>query len=86
MSFLVVLVMLLLLVLLVAGSWLVRLRYQQAQLVRIREQARLKAIESQIAALRAALRISVAEHAIRRTMQARDVFRNQTDHEEYRAS
>lgn len=50
-----------------------------------REQARLKIIESQLAALRAVLRIGQAEHRTRQRMQAelhRDVFANPTTYQE----
>lgn len=87
MSFLSFVLALLLLVGL-TGSWLIRQHYRRARVQRIRDQARLKVVESQIAGLRAALRISVAEHVVRRAMamQSRDPFANHTDHEEYRAS
>ena len=76
----------LLLVGLPTGFWLVRRQHRRARVQRIRDQARLKVVESQIAALRAALRISVAEHVVRRAMAmpSRDPFANCTDHEEYR--
>jgi|HubBroStandDraft_1064217.scaffolds.fasta_scaffold137242_3 hypothetical protein len=88
MGFLSSVVALLLLIGLPTGFWLVRRRYQRARLQRIREQTRLRIIESQIAALRAALRLSVAEQVVRRAMamQSRNLFDNRTDHEEYRAS
>lgn len=61
-------------------------QYRRTRVQRIRDQARLKVVENQIAGLRAALRISVAEHVVRRAiaMQGRDPFANSTDHEEYR--
>lgn len=73
---------------LLTGTWLTRRQYRRARVQRIRDQARLKVVESQIAALRAALRISIAKHVVRRAMamQSRDPFANHTDHEEYRAS
>lgn len=78
----------LLLVGLLTGAWLIRQQHRRARVQRIRDQARLKVVESQLAALRAALRISVAEHVVRRAMamQSRDPFANRTNHEEYRAS
>lgn len=86
MGFLSFVLVLLLLVGLFTSAWLIRRHYQRARVQRIRDQARLKVIESQMAGLRAALRISVAEHAVRRTIavQGRDPFANRTDHEEYR--
>ncbi len=77
---------LLLLVALLIGIWLIRRQYRRTRIERIREQARLRIVESQIAALGAALRVSVAEHMARRAMQSRDLFENRTDHEEYRSS
>jgi hypothetical protein len=88
MNFLVYVAAPLLLVGLMTGGWLIRRRYHRARIERLRDQARLRVVESQLGALRAALRISVAEHAMRRAMamQDRDLFTNRTDHEEYRAS
>jgi hypothetical protein len=79
---------LLLLVGLTTSGWLVRRRYRRARIERIRDEARLRVVENQLAAMRAALRISVAEHVVRRAMamQGRDLFENRTDHEEYRSS
>jgi len=63
--------------------WLKRERIERG-----REQARLHVIEGQLAAMRAALRITVAEHTVRRAMamHSHDPFEIRTDHEEYRAS
>ena len=78
----------LLLVGLPTGGWLVLRQYQRVRLQRIRDEARLRVVENQLAALRAALRISVAEHVVRRAMAmpGRDLFENRTDHEEYHSS
>jgi hypothetical protein len=86
-SLIFVLMLCLLMAVVMVGD-IIRQRHQRVRLQRIREQARLRAVESQVAALRAALRISVAEHVVRRAMatQGRDLFENRTDHEEYRAS
>ena len=71
---------------LVATAGLVlRYRYRQGRINRLRDDVRLRVIEGQMAALRAALRIQVAEHVIRQRMQAvynDDVFANRTSHEE----
>ncbi len=79
---------LLLLIGLVVGAWLAKRQYQRSRVQRIRDQARLKAIEGQLAGLRAALRISVAEHTVRRAMamQGRDRFADRADHGEHGAS
>jgi hypothetical protein len=67
---------------LVATAGLVlRYRYRQGRINRLRDDVRLRVIEGQMAALRAALRIQVAEHVIRQRMRD-DVFRNSTLHEE----
>lgn len=86
MGFLSFVLVLFLLVGLLTGTCLIRRQYRRARVQRVRDQARLKVVENQIAALRAALRISVAEHLARRAMamQSRDPFANCTDHEEYR--
>ena len=42
--------------------------WRQERIERLREQARLQVVEGQMATLRAALRISAAEHATRRQM------------------
>jgi hypothetical protein len=68
----------------VAGSLVVvQWRYQD-QLNRMRDRAKLRAVESQMRALRASLRITQAEHRTRQRMQAeaQDVFANPTTHEE----
>ena len=61
-------------------------RFEAAE--RVRDQARIRVIEGQLATLRAALRIGMAEQAARRHMFAMggDVFDNRTDHEEWRSS
>jgi hypothetical protein len=62
-----------------------RRSWQREHIQRLRDQARLKAIESQMAGLRAALRISAAEQATRRRMHTAynsNVFANSTAHEE----
>lgn len=84
MSFLVVLAALAL-VLIVSGFFAWRwIKTDRAE--RSRDQARLKVVEGQLAALRAALRIGQAEYRTRQRMQAelhrRDVFANPTTHEE----
>lgn len=86
MGFLIFALALLLFVGLLSGTWLTRRQYRRARVQRIHDQARLRVVENQIAGLRAALRISVAEHVVRRAMamQSRDPFANHTDHEEYR--
>lgn len=64
---------------------LVRRSWRRRQAERLREQARIQVIESQMAGLRAALRISMAEHNTRKRMHQvhdRDVFANSTLHEE----
>lgn len=88
MGSLVAVLALLLFVGLLTGACLIRRQYQRARVQRIRDQARLRVVENQIAGLRAALRISVAEYMARRAMamQSGDPFANRTDHEEYRAS
>ena len=88
MGFLSFVLALLLVVGLLTGAWLLKRQYRRARVQRIRDQVRLKVVENQIAGLRAALRLSVAEHVIRQAMatQSRDPFTNRTDHEEYRAS
>jgi len=73
----------------IGGGLVLKHWHRQNQLARIRDRARLRVIEGQLATLRAALRIQVAEHAVRQRMQAMhgdDVFRNSTSHEEYRPS
>jgi hypothetical protein len=67
------------------GGLMVRRSWRRQRLEQLRDQARLKVIETQMAGLRAALRINAAEHATRRrmhTMYDRDVFSNPTLHEE----
>jgi uncharacterized membrane protein YciS (DUF1049 family) len=88
MNFLGIALTLLLFAGLVVGVWLIGRLYRRARVQRIRDQARLRVVENQIAALRVALRISVAEQVVRRAMArpSRDPFANRTDHEEYRAS
>jgi hypothetical protein len=74
----------------IVGGLVVRHWHQQEQLNRLRDRARLRIIEGQLAALRAGLRIGMAEHAARQALgdelRRLDVFRNSTDHEEYRPS
>lgn len=65
----------------VAGGLVVRFWHQQGQVARIRDRARLKAIEGQMATMRTMLRIQLAEHVTRQRMQ-QDVFANSTLHEE----
>jgi hypothetical protein len=58
---------------------------QQEQAERVRDRASVQVIEGQLAALRAALRIQVAERAARRHMHATqltDPFTHSTLHEE----
>jgi hypothetical protein len=73
----------------IAGALTIRHWHQRDQLTRLRDQARLKVIEGQLAGLRAALRIGVAEQAARQAMhdelRRTDLYRNSTEHEEYRA-
>jgi len=74
-----------LLVAIVAGGLVFRRSWHKEQSERLRDQARIRVIETQMAGLRAALRIGMAEHATRRrmhTMYDRDVFANSTAHEE----
>jgi len=69
----------------VIGGLMVRRSWRRQRLEQLRDQARLKVIETQMAGLRAALRINAAEHATRRrmhTMYDRDVFTNSTLHED----
>lgn len=65
----------------VAGGLVVRFWHQQDRIARIRDRARLKTIEGQMATMRAMLRIQLAEHAARQQMH-HDVFANSTLHEE----
>jgi len=69
--------------------WLAR-RQRRNRLDQLREQARLKVVEAQMASMRAALRIQAAEYLARRRMQTyaddRDPYINSTAHEEYRPS
>lgn len=53
----------------VSGLWFGRW-WRQDRIERLREQARLTVIETQMAAMRAALRIQAAEHLARRSMRA----------------
>ena len=62
-----------------------RQSWRRERVERLRDQARLKAIEAQMAGLRATLRISAAEQVARRRMRElhhRDLFANSTIHEE----
>ena len=74
----------------VTGGLMVTRWRRQEQTDRLRDRARLRDIEGQLAGLRAALRIGVAEHAARQALRDElervDVFRNSTEHEEYRPS
>ena len=70
----------------IAGGLVLKHWHRQNQLARIRDRARLRVIEGQLATLRAALRIQVAEHLARQRIRRNDLFRNSTEHEEYRAS
>ena len=51
-----------------AGLWFARWQ-RHARIERLRDQARLKVIEAQMAAMRAALRIQAAEHVARQQMR-----------------
>lgn len=64
---------------LIAGGLVVRQWHQRDRLTQLREQARLRAIEGQLAALKATLRISVAEHAARQAMSRDDMSATPTD-------
>lgn len=68
----------------IAGALVVVQWRHQDQLNRMRDRAKLRAVESQMYALRASLRITQAEHRTRQRMQAesQDVFANPTTHEE----
>lgn len=68
----------------IGGLWLAR----RDRMDRLRDQARLKVIEAQMAAMRAALRIQAAEHITRQRMQyyADDPLDHSTAYEEYRPS
>lgn len=85
--FVVVPALLLLAAVTIAVLFIRRLSRQQ-RVQRIREQARLRVIEGQLATLRALLRIAAAEQHARWSMnhQATDLFANHTDYEEYRSS
>ena len=65
------------------GLWLTRWQ-RQDRVDRLRDQARLKVIETQMAAMRATLRIQAAEHIVRQRMHydADNPFANSTIHEE----
>lgn len=71
---------------LIASVWVLWRWLKRERIERSRDRARLHVIEGQLAAMRAALRITVAEHAVRRAMAmpSGDPFENRTDHEEYR--
>jgi hypothetical protein len=67
------------------GGLMVRRVWQRQRREQLRDRARLKVIETQMAGLRAALRIGMAEHTARRRMHQlhdRDPFANSTLHEE----
>jgi hypothetical protein len=74
----------------IAGGLVVRHWHRRNQITRLRDQARLRVIEGQLATLRATLRIGAAEHAARQDLAGElrrtDLYRNSTDHEEYRPS
>jgi hypothetical protein len=83
------LVFLLLLAVIAVVGLLIRARLRHDQVERVRDRARLRVIEGQLAMLRAALRIGAAEHLARRrfmAMRASDPFEHRTDHEEWRPS
>jgi hypothetical protein len=71
----------------VSGGFLTRHWLRAERVERVRDQARLRVIEGQMAALRAALWIGVAEHAARRRIQAdlkaSDLFAPEPNHEDY---
>lgn len=66
----------------IAGGLVLKHLHRQDHVAWIKDRARLKVIEGQMAALRAALRISAAEHAVRRQVHSDSVFANSTLHEE----
>jgi hypothetical protein len=69
----------------VIGGLLLRRSLHRERVARLHDDVRLRAIEAQMAGLRAALRISAAEHATRYRMHQlrdRNVFSNSTLHEE----
>jgi hypothetical protein len=74
----------------IAGGLVVRHWHRYDRIARLRDQARLRVIEGQLAALRAALRIGASEHetrqALRDELRQVDFYRNSTEHEEYRPS
>lgn len=67
----------------VAGGLWFSGRWRQDRVARLRDQARLKVIEAQMAAMRAALRIQAAEHLARQRMRsdADGSFTDSTIHE-----
>ena len=56
----------------IAGGLVLRHWHQAAQTNRLRDQARLRVIEGQLAGLQATLRIGVAEQATRHAMRRDD--------------
>ena len=69
----------------VIGGLLVRRSLHREQVARLRGDVRLREVEAQMAALRATLRIGLAEHLTRRRMHnlhTQDTFTNSTLHEE----
>jgi predicted membrane-bound spermidine synthase len=66
----------------IAGGLVLRFWHQQDRVARLRDRTRLKGIESQLATMRAALRIQLAEHAAREQMHSDDLFANPIIHEE----
>jgi hypothetical protein len=71
---------------LAAGAYMLRGFLEQQRHQRVRDQARLRVIENQLAGLRAAQRIRAAEHAarqrLRRLSVLPDPLTNSTLHEE----
>lgn len=68
----------------VASGLLASRSHRRRAIERLRDHARLSVIESQLAGLRAALRIGQTEYATRRRMLSaqRDVFANPTTYQE----
>lgn len=75
----------LLLLAVIAGGLFIRARLRRDQVERVRDRARIKVIEGQLAMLRTALRVGAAEHLARRRMHEMhddSVFTNSTAYEE----
>ena len=68
------------------GGLVLRHWHRQDPAARIRDRARLTVVEGQLAVLRAALRITAAEHAARRRLRCGDLFADSPEREEYRPS